>query len=73
MREGKEAVLVGLGMAPRGEVALIIALVGLTAGVLTSAEYSIIASVALLTTLVTPLLLSRLLSQKTTAADGSTQ
>ncbi|MFN7088853.1 MAG: cation:proton antiporter, partial [Candidatus Paceibacteria bacterium] len=48
--EKTEAMMVGFGMAPRGEVALIIALFGLTKGVLTTSEYSIISAMALLTT-----------------------
>ncbi len=54
-----ESVVVGIGMVPRGEIALIIALYGLTTGVLGSAEYTIITSMAFLTTLVTPPLLQR--------------
>ncbi len=53
-----EAALVGTGMIPRGEVALIIAAIGLSQGVLPSAEYAIISSMALLTSLVVPPLLS---------------
>ena len=52
--KSREAILVGIGMAPRGEVALIIASIGLTAGVLTTANYSLISAMALLTTLVAP-------------------
>ena len=50
----KEALMVGVGMAPRGEVALIIASIGLTTGILTTGQYSIISAMALLTTLVAP-------------------
>ncbi len=50
----KDSLLVGLGMIPRGEIALIIALFGLTSGVLGEVEYSVLASMAFLTTLVTP-------------------
>ena len=46
----KQSLAVGIGMAPRGEVALIIASIGLTSGVLNSSQYSIIAMMALLTT-----------------------
>lgn len=56
-----EAAIVGFGMTPRGEVALIVASIGLTTGVLTSSEYSIIASMALLTTIVTPPILKKLI------------
>ena len=56
----KEALLVGWGMVPRGEIALIIALLGITAldpsgkPVLDAAEYTIIASMAFLTTVIVP-------------------
>jgi len=56
-----ESFAVGLGMAPRGEVALIIAAIGLTAGALNQTEYSVISMMALLTTFVAPLALSAML------------
>ncbi len=49
-----DSALVGIGMSPRGEVALIVAAIGLTAGVLTAAEYTLISAVALLTTIIAP-------------------
>ncbi len=49
-----DSVLVGIGMSPRGEVALIVAAIGLTAGVLSQAEYTLISAVALLTTIIAP-------------------
>jgi Kef-type K+ transport system membrane component KefB len=48
---------VGLGMAPRGEVGLIFAQVGLTAGILSSRLFSALLFVVVATTLVTPPLL----------------
>ncbi|HSB46545.1 MAG TPA: cation:proton antiporter [Candidatus Bilamarchaeum sp.] len=57
----KESLAVGIGMSPRGEVALIVASLGLTSGILSSAEYSLISAMALLTTFLTPPMLSRLL------------
>ncbi|MGB9719613.1 MAG: cation:proton antiporter [Candidatus Anstonellales archaeon] len=58
-----ESLIVGFGMSPRGEVALIVALLGFTNGVLNSAEYSVIAAMALLTTLITPPLLKYLVQK----------
>jgi Kef-type K+ transport system membrane component KefB len=58
-----EAATVGFGMAPRGEVALIVASIGLTTKILTSSEYSIIATMALVTTLVTPPILQELIKR----------
>jgi len=57
---GRESLLVGVGMAPRGEVAMIIALVGLGAGVIGQGIYSAIVLMSLLTTLFTPFFLKRL-------------
>ncbi len=64
----KDSILVGLGMIPRGEIALIIGLFGLTATTATgepllhATEYSIIASMAFLTTVIVPVVLQRALS-----------
>lgn len=59
-----EAAIVGFGMSPRGEVALIVASIGLTTKILNASEYSIIATMALLTTLVTPPILQALISRR---------
>ncbi|MFH0884529.1 MAG: cation:proton antiporter [Candidatus Micrarchaeota archaeon] len=59
----RESLMVGIGMAPRGEVALIIASLGLTTGVLSTAQYSIISAMALLTTFIVPPLLGSLLKK----------
>lgn len=48
---------VGLGMVSRGEVGLIVATIGLGAGLVTSQEYSQVVVMVLATTLVTPVLL----------------
>jgi len=56
----KEALMAGWGMVPRGEIALIVALLGVTAldatgkPVLDAAEYTIIASMAFLSTVIVP-------------------
>ncbi|MFH0876552.1 MAG: cation:proton antiporter [archaeon] len=55
-----ESLLVGIGMVPRGEVALIIAAIGLTKNILTAQQYSIISAMALLTTLMVPTLISHI-------------
>ncbi len=59
----KDALAVGVGMVPRGEVALIIASLGLTSGVLGAAQYSVISAMALLSTFMVPPLLSRVLKK----------
>ncbi len=52
-----EALKVGVGMISRGEVALITATIGLQAGLVDASLFSIVILIALITTLVTPLLL----------------
>ena len=56
-----EAAAVGFGMSPRGEVALIVASIGLSTRILDASEYSVLATMALLTTLVTPPILQALI------------
>ena len=66
----KDSFAIGVGMIPRGEIALIIALYGLTSltpqgvPVLGATEYSIIASMAFLTTMVAPIALSRAVGKR---------
>lgn len=58
--KAKDSLAIGVGMVPRGEIALIIGLYGLTAltpagmPVIGEAEYAIIASMAFLTTIIAP-------------------
>ncbi|HYF76731.1 MAG TPA: cation:proton antiporter [Symbiobacteriaceae bacterium] len=52
-----ESLRVGIGMISRGEVALIVAGIGLTQGVITQDVFSIMVIMTLATTLVTPILL----------------
>ncbi len=56
------ALRVGVGMIPRGEVALIIVGIGLAAGVLTKEIFSIALIMTFLTTLITPPILDKLFS-----------
>ncbi|MDR1787913.1 MAG: cation:proton antiporter [Treponema sp.] len=55
---GKGALRIGCGMIPRGEVALIIAGIGLTAGILDEAVFGVIILMTLVTTLAAPPFLS---------------
>src|SRR3989344_1813132 len=65
-----ESLAVGFGMVPRGEIALIIALYGLTAvapdgsPLLTAAQYSIISAMAFLTTVIVPFGLQKIVAAK---------
>jgi Kef-type K+ transport system membrane component KefB len=54
------ALRVGIGMVPRGEVALIVALVGLRSGIVAQSTYAIVVSMTAVTTLIAPPLLRSL-------------
>ncbi len=60
----KGALRIGAGMVPRGEVALIIAGIGLTAGVINQELFGVVILMTLFTTLVAPPLLNILLGTK---------
>jgi len=51
------ALRVGIGMMPRGEVALIVALVGLQSQIVTQSTYAIVVFMTAMTTLLAPPLL----------------
>lgn len=55
----REAVGLGVGMMPRGELGLIIASIGITTGALGSEAYAEIVGMVALTTLLSPLILER--------------
>ena len=52
----RDALIVGFGMAPRGEVAMIVALLGLEAGVIDQGIYVALVLMSLLTTIITPII-----------------
>ena len=52
----KDALIVGFGMAPRGEVAMIVALIGLESGIIGQEVYVTLVLMSLLTTLITPII-----------------
>ncbi|MEO1784107.1 cation:proton antiporter [Thermodesulfobium sp. 4217-1] len=52
-----DSLRVGVGMISRGEVAIIVATIGLTSTVLSRSVFSVLIVVAILTTMITPLLL----------------
>ena len=61
LREGKSrAALVGWGMVPRGEVGIVVAGLGLSAGAIDSEIYSVVVGMAIITTLIVPPLLPML-------------
>jgi Kef-type K+ transport system membrane component KefB len=53
----KDSMIIGIGMAPRGEVAMIIALIGLNQGLIDQGVYAAIILMSLLTTVIPPLIL----------------
>ncbi|MEN6611723.1 MAG: cation:proton antiporter [Methanoregulaceae archaeon] len=52
----KDSLIVGFGMAPRGEVAMIVALLGLEAGIIGQGVYVALVLMSLLTTIITPII-----------------
>jgi Kef-type K+ transport system membrane component KefB len=60
----RESVQLGAGMVSRGEVGLIVAGVGINQGLVSSAEFSAVVAMVLITTLVTPPILRYLFSHK---------
>jgi Kef-type K+ transport system membrane component KefB len=59
----KEAALVGVGMVPRGEVGMIVASIGLGMGAISSDLYSIVIFMVIVTTLLTPPVLAKMISK----------
>ncbi|WP_062537847.1 cation:proton antiporter [Mizugakiibacter sediminis] len=57
----RAATIVGMGMVPRGEVGVVIASLGLAAGVFTNQVYAVIVAMSLLTSMITPPALAWLL------------
>jgi len=59
-----DATAVGVGMIPRGEVGIVVAMVGLSRGVISGDLFSVVISMSILTTLMTPPLLRLLLARR---------
>ena len=57
----RDATTIGVGMIPRGEVGIIVAQLGLTVGVLSDTLYSVLVVMAVVTTLMVPPILQRML------------
>ncbi len=55
---GKSALIVGVGMSPRGEVGLIVATIGLGLGQVSNAIYSVVVFMSLATTIIAPPMLA---------------
>jgi Kef-type K+ transport system membrane component KefB len=53
----KDSLIIGTGMVPRGEVAMIVALIGLNQNLIDQGTYSALILMSLLTTIIPPLIL----------------
>ena len=60
----KDSLIVGFGMSPRGEVAMIVALIGLSQGIIGQPTYVSLVLMSLITTLITPIVLRNWLYKK---------
>jgi Kef-type K+ transport system membrane component KefB len=60
----RESLRVGVGMVSRGEVGLIVATVGVNAGLIKTELFSVVTIIVLLTTLITPPLLRQVFTNK---------
>ncbi|MFH1404081.1 MAG: cation:proton antiporter [Candidatus Altiarchaeota archaeon] len=68
----KDSLEVGLGMSPRGEVALIVALIGLNKSLISRDIYSAIVVMIILTTLFMPMMLKRIIMMKKYGQESTT-
>ena len=64
----RSALIVGVGMIPRGEVGIVVAALGLSAGVFGDVLYAVIIAMSLLTSIIAPPFLALLLKQPETPA-----
>jgi len=62
----RDSLIVGVGMVPRGEVAMIVALIGLSQGFIDQDAYSALILMSLLTTVIPPLIMRNLLYKDNT-------
>jgi Kef-type K+ transport system membrane component KefB len=53
----KNSLIIGVGMVPRGEVAMIVALIGLNLGILNQSAYTALVLMSLITTIIAPIVL----------------
>lgn len=68
--------LIGVGMMPRGEVGIIVALMGLSLGIIDQNLYSVVVAMSIITTIVAPpilkVVLSRLMAKEAQHSGGPT-
>jgi Kef-type K+ transport system membrane component KefB len=70
-RGEKTALIVGAGMVPRGEVGIVVAMIGLSMGTISSATYSVIVIVSIATTLYAPFLIRTIIKAESKKGDSS--
>jgi len=61
--KSNEALIVGIGMIPRGEVGMIVGLIGLTSGAIEQPVYVVIILMSIVTTLITPVMLRQVFNK----------
>jgi Kef-type K+ transport system membrane component KefB len=60
----KDSTVIGFGMTPRGEVAMIVALIGLDRGIIDQPLYAALVAMSLITTILPPLVISNWIYRK---------
>ena len=68
----RSALIVGIGMMPRGEVGIVVAALGLSAGVFGQQLYAVIIAMSLLTSVIAPPFLALLLKTREAEPDAAT-
>lgn len=66
----RDSLIVGFGMSPRGEVAMIVALIGLNQGLIVQETYVALVLMSLLTTILTPILFRNWLFKEKAGAES---
>jgi len=66
----RDSLIVGFGMSPRGEVAMIVALIGLGQGIIDQGIYVVLVLMSLLTTVITPIVYRNWLYREDLASDA---
>jgi Kef-type K+ transport system membrane component KefB len=66
----KDSMVIGFGMTPRGEVAMIVALIGLDRGIIGQPLYAALVAMSLITTIIPPLIISNWIYRKDRGRTG---
>src|SRR3989344_3125123 len=60
----KDSFIIGVGMMPRGEIALVVGLIGITSGIIDQTLYGSIIAMTIITTIFAPVMLSIILKRR---------